>query len=141
MKIRTMGSTTLDRATLARSAEPDNAHYLQNQPLVAGRDVGLNQDPPPDLVVEVDIAHTDIDKLQLYLEFQPEGEEYLGNWAGNFIFFGYAYLEATLPSMTVRDVEEILRAVSPKGDAARAEGCGGDRAGAGCLLGVSAARI
>lgn len=66
MKIKTMGSTTLDREALDRSAEPDNAYYIQNQPLVAGRDVDLDQDPPPDLVVEVDITHTDVDKLRLY---------------------------------------------------------------------------
>ncbi len=63
MKVKTMGSTTLDREILDKSAEPDNAYYIQNQPLVAGRDVNLEQDPPPDLVVEVDITHTDINKL------------------------------------------------------------------------------
>ena len=66
LDIKTMGSTTLDRETLDRSAEPDVAYYIQTQPLVAGRDVDLAKDPPPDLVVEVDITHTDIDKLRLY---------------------------------------------------------------------------
>lgn len=66
MKVKTMGSTTLAREILDKSAEPDDAYYIQNQPLVAGRDVDLEQDPPPDLVVEVDITHTDINKLQLY---------------------------------------------------------------------------
>ena len=66
LKVKTMGSTTLDRKALDKSAEPDDAYYIQNQPLVAGRDVDLEQDPPPDLVVEVDITHTDINKLQLY---------------------------------------------------------------------------
>ena len=66
MDLKTMGSTTLDREALDRSGEPDAAYYIQNQPLVAGRDVDLEIDPPPDLVVEVDITHTDIDKLQLY---------------------------------------------------------------------------
>lgn len=66
MKVKTMGSTTLDREMLDKSAEPDDAYYIQNQPLVTGRDVDLDQDPPPDLVVEVDITHTDINKLQLY---------------------------------------------------------------------------
>ena len=66
MKVKTMGSTTLDREILDKSAEPDDAYYIQNQPLVAGRDVNLEIDPPPDLVVEVDITHTDINKLQLY---------------------------------------------------------------------------
>jgi Uma2 family endonuclease len=66
LRVKTMGSTTLDRETLERSAEPDNAYYIQNQPVVAGRDVDLDHDPPPDLIVEVDITHTDIDKLALY---------------------------------------------------------------------------
>ncbi|MEM9218207.1 MAG: Uma2 family endonuclease [Cyanobacteria bacterium P01_F01_bin.150] len=66
MDLKTMGSTTLDRKILDRSGEPDAAYYIQNQPLVAGRDVDLETDPLPDLVVEVDITHTDIDKLQLY---------------------------------------------------------------------------
>lgn len=66
LKIKTMGSTTLDRSDLDRGAEPDNAYYIQNQPLVAGRKVDLAIDPPPDLVVEVDITHTDINKPALY---------------------------------------------------------------------------
>jgi Uma2 family endonuclease len=66
LKIKTMGSTTLDREDLDRGAEPDNAYYIQNQPQVAGKKVNLQQDPPPDLVVEVDITHTDIDKPALY---------------------------------------------------------------------------
>ncbi len=60
-----MGSTTLDREDLNRGAEPDNAYYIQNQPQVAGRKVDLKQDPPPDLIVEVDISKTDIDKNRL----------------------------------------------------------------------------
>lgn len=65
-KIKTMGSTTLDREDLDRGAEPGKAYYIQNQAKVAGKIVDLKQDPPPDLVVEVDITHTDIDKLSLY---------------------------------------------------------------------------
>ncbi len=66
MRLKSLRSTTLDRADLNRGAEPDNAYYIQNQPQVAGRLVDLAIDPPPDLVVEVDITHTDIDKNQLY---------------------------------------------------------------------------
>ncbi len=66
LKLKTMGSTTLDREDLNRGAEPDNAYYIQHQPQVAGRLVDLAQDPPPDLVVEVDITNTDIDKNRLY---------------------------------------------------------------------------
>lgn len=66
LKIKTMGSTTLNRPDLQKGAEPDNCYYIHNQPLVAGKKVDLNTDPPPDLIAEVDITHTDINKLNLY---------------------------------------------------------------------------
>ncbi len=66
MKIKTMGSTTLDREDLLKSAEPDNGYYIQNYALVADHEIDLDHDPAPDLVVEVDITHTDINKNRLY---------------------------------------------------------------------------
>jgi Uma2 family endonuclease len=89
MRMKTMGSTTLDRADLLKSAEPDNGYYIQNynKPIakqgfsarcagaktlnnntnqVTDHSINLAIDPPPDLVVEVDITHTDINKNQLY---------------------------------------------------------------------------
>ena len=66
MRMKTMGSTTMNYPSLKKGAEPDNAYYIQNQPLVKGREVDFSQDPPPDLVVEVDITHTDIAKNQFY---------------------------------------------------------------------------
>lgn len=66
LRVKTMGSTTLNYPHLSKGAEPDNAYYIQNQPLVKGRNVDLSVDPPPDLVVEVDITHTDIQKNQFY---------------------------------------------------------------------------
>lgn len=79
MRVKTMGSTTLDREDLNRGSEPDNAYYIQNQPQVAGRTVNLQEDPPPDLIVEVDITHTDIDKNRLYASMGvPEFWRYNG---------------------------------------------------------------
>lgn len=66
LKLKSMRSTTINRPDLERGAEPDCAYYIQNQPKVAGKTVDFSQDPPPDLVVEVDITHTDIDKNRLY---------------------------------------------------------------------------
>lgn len=66
LKMKSMGSTTLARADLLKSAEPDNGYYIQNYNLVADHEVDLAIDPPPDLVVEVDITHTNIQKNDLY---------------------------------------------------------------------------
>ncbi len=79
MKLKTMGSTTMNLEVLERGTEPDCAYYLQNQPKVAGRQVDFAQDPPPDLVVEVDLTRTDIDKNRLYATMAvPEFWRYNG---------------------------------------------------------------
>ncbi len=66
LRMKTMGSTTMNYPNLKKGAEPDNAYYIQNQDLVKGREVDFSQDPPPDLVVEVDITPTDIAKNRFY---------------------------------------------------------------------------
>lgn len=66
LDVKSMWSTTLNREDLDRGAEPDGAYYIHNHAKVAGKTVDLEIDPPPDLVVEVDITHTDIDKNSLY---------------------------------------------------------------------------
>lgn len=68
LNIKGLASTTLRRKALLKGAEPDKCYYLQNEPLVRGRTVDLDQDPPPDLVVEIDISHSDIDKDTLYAQ-------------------------------------------------------------------------
>ncbi|BAU11945.1 hypothetical protein LEP3755_24690 [Leptolyngbya sp. NIES-3755] len=66
LEMKSIQSTTLNYPSLNKGAEADKAYYIQNQSKVAGRNIDLSQDPPPDLVVEVDITHTDIDKNRLY---------------------------------------------------------------------------
>lgn len=79
LNIKTMESTTLDRPDLANGAEPDQCYYIANEPKVRGKKVDLAIDPPPDLVVEVDITHTDINKNILYAELGvPEFWRYNG---------------------------------------------------------------
>jgi len=97
LKIKTMGSTTLARSNLNRGAEPDNAYYIQNQPLVAGRKVDLATDPPPDLVVEIDITHTDIDKPALYASMGvPEFWRYNGREWRIYKLENSEYLEVSV---------------------------------------------
>ncbi len=66
--IKGLASTTLKRKELLKGAEPDQCYYIHNEPLVRGRTVDLEHDPPPDLVVEVDISQSDIDKNTLYAQ-------------------------------------------------------------------------
>ncbi|MGG6295449.1 Uma2 family endonuclease [Leptolyngbya sp. AN02str] len=64
--LKTMESTTLNRPDLATGAEPDKGYYIQNEPLVRGKIVDLAINPPPDLVLEVDITNTDLNKNKIY---------------------------------------------------------------------------
>lgn len=77
--LKTLASTTLNRLDLRSGAEPDQCYYIANEPLVRGKTVDLATDPPPDLIVEVDITHTDINKNLLYAEMGiPEVWRYNG---------------------------------------------------------------
>ena len=101
-----MRSTTLDRADLDKGAEPDNAYYIQNQPKVAGKTVDLTTDPPPDIVVEVDITHTDIDKNRLYASLGvPEFWRFDGEVWRIYCLVNDVY-EETETSPTFRFVEK-----------------------------------
>jgi len=64
---RNLGSTTFKRDDLFRGFEPDSCFYFQNTNRVRGKKrITLPADPPPDLVIEVDITHPSLDKLPLY---------------------------------------------------------------------------
>jgi Uma2 family endonuclease len=61
------GTVTFQREDLSRGLEPDNCFYIQNEPLVRGRDdLDLTRDPPPDLVIEVDITSPSRRRLPMY---------------------------------------------------------------------------
>jgi Uma2 family endonuclease len=61
------GSTTWKKQKGAAGAEPDECFYIQNFPAIRGRlDIDLSQDPPPDLVLEIDITSKSLDSLLIY---------------------------------------------------------------------------
>ena len=48
--------------------EGDSCFYVQNEARVRGKErIDLPADPPPDLVLEVDVTHSTLDKLAVYL--------------------------------------------------------------------------
>jgi Uma2 family endonuclease len=61
------GSTTFKREDVARGFEPDSCFYLQHVDAVRGHTtIDLATDPPPDLLIEIDITHPSLDKLPIY---------------------------------------------------------------------------
>jgi Uma2 family endonuclease len=64
---RSLGSTTFGREDLALAFEPDACFYLGHADAVTpDRPLDLTVDPPPDLVIEVDITRSSLDKLPIY---------------------------------------------------------------------------
>lgn len=67
--VRGFGSTTFRRADLQRGFEPDSCFYIQRAERIRGKSkLDLANDPPPDLVIEIDITSPSINKLPLYAQ-------------------------------------------------------------------------
>ncbi|ACK70264.1 protein of unknown function DUF820 [Gloeothece citriformis PCC 7424] len=61
------GSSTWKRELKMAGVEPDNCFYFQNEPLIRGKlQFDLNQDPPPDLALEIDITSKSLDRFPIY---------------------------------------------------------------------------
>ena len=65
--VRNVGSTTFKREDLQRGFEPDSSFYIQHEDRVSGRvQIDLAVDPPPDLVIEIDVTNPLLDKRSVY---------------------------------------------------------------------------
>ena len=80
LNLKKMGSLTLKREELLKGAEPDSCYYLENEPLVRHKqNINLESDPPPDLVLEIDMTSSSLDKQTIYAAFEiPELWRYNG---------------------------------------------------------------
>ena len=62
-----VGSTTYRRGDIGRGFEPDGSFYIRNEERIRGKPrIDLSVDPPPDLVIEVDITSPSLDKFPIY---------------------------------------------------------------------------
>ncbi|MBW4614404.1 MAG: Uma2 family endonuclease [Desmonostoc vinosum HA7617-LM4] len=62
------GSTTWKRELKKAGIESDNCFYFQNEALIRGKlKFDLNQDPPPDLALEIDVTSKSLDRFPIYV--------------------------------------------------------------------------
>jgi Uma2 family endonuclease len=67
LNLKSVGSVTCKRPDLLRGVEPDSSFYIQNEPLMRQKQsLDLTQDPPPDLVIEVDYTSASVDRMPIY---------------------------------------------------------------------------
>jgi Uma2 family endonuclease len=61
------GGTTWRQKERRKGLEPDECFYVRSEPLVRGRDdIDLTNDPPPDLMIEVENTRSSMNKLAIY---------------------------------------------------------------------------
>ncbi len=110
------GSTTFKREDLERGFEPDSCFYVQRAAQIAGKKrLDLTIDPPPDLVVEIDVTHSSLDKLALFAAVGvPEVWRYDGQRLRVLGLAGERYVELersrALPLLRSAHLVELLEA-------------------------------
>ncbi len=110
-----LGSTTFRREDLERGFEPDTCFYVEeNADLIRGKKrLDLSIDPPPDLVLEIDITSPSINKFPIYARLGvPEVWRYDGNELGIFHLEGDGYKgvseSAILPGFTSEVLSKLI---------------------------------
>jgi Uma2 family endonuclease len=108
------GSTTFRREDIGRGFEPDACFYIENLTRVKGKtEIDLQTDPPPDLVIEIDITSSSLDKLAILAQVGvPEVWRYDGQRLRILRLTDMAYVEqeesTALRGVTSLDVSRFL---------------------------------
>lgn len=128
------GSTTFRREDLAKGFEPDECFYIRYAEVVRGKkQIDLAQDPPPDLVIEIDITGPSLNKFPIFAALGiPEVWRYDGARVAIFTLVDNDYVErpesVALPKVTSAiltefiDASEQLNALSGFARCARGRG-------------------
>ena len=97
VKLVARGSMTIRSAWQSKDAEPDTCFYVQNAARIIGkRSLDFNTEPPPDIVVEIDLTNASQSKFPLYAALGvPEIWRYDGSQAYVYHLAGEEYIETS----------------------------------------------
>jgi Uma2 family endonuclease len=114
IEIISVASVTVKRSDLSKAFEADESYYVTNAAQLLGRkELDFEVDPPPDLVIEVEMTSSAIKKMQLFaamhiLEVWRHNGESLQmyRWAEGT----YQQIESSLqlPGLTSQRINETL---------------------------------
>lgn len=113
-----LGSTTFRLAEAARGLEPDDCYYIHQAERIAGQDIiDLATDPPPDLVVEVDISHPSLNKFPIYASLRvPEVWRHDGTTLQFFRLLGERYTQTPASGLFPLLLAEVLAGFVQQGN-------------------------
>jgi Uma2 family endonuclease len=112
-----LGSTTFRREDIDRGFEPDSCFYIRNATRVRGRKlIDLTTDPPPDLVVEIDITSPSLDKFPIFAHIGvPEVWRFDGDRLAIFELVEGEYRErensVAFPTVIAADITSFVKDV------------------------------
>lgn len=67
LPVKSLGSTTFHSRDKAKGLEPDECYYFHDEQKMRGKKrLDLERDPPPELVVEIDIASRSVPREPIY---------------------------------------------------------------------------
>jgi Uma2 family endonuclease len=116
-----LGSTTFKREDMQRGFEPDACFYIRNAAQMTAKDrIDLRVDPPPELVVEIDVTHTSLWKLPMFAQFGvAEVWRYDGERFEIWVLEGERYVpdvrSRVLPIIAAEAVSLLLEAGKEEG--------------------------
>ncbi len=114
LPLETRGSTTRKLRSLGKGTEPDTSFYVANAHRIIGRPtIDPDSDPPPDVVVEIDITNESRSKFPIYAAFGvPEIWRYDGTELQMYELSGTAYTNAgesrSFPGLHASQLQEFV---------------------------------
>ncbi|MGB3405326.1 MAG: Uma2 family endonuclease [Microcoleaceae cyanobacterium] len=126
LEIRGLKSTTWRSQPKQAGFEADECFYIQSEAKVRGKlNLDLTIDPPPDLVIEIDLSSSSIDKMTVYAEL---GILEVWRWRKgklsiNLLNEAKEYIESetslAFESFPVKELVKFINIDSQKGENAR----------------------
>jgi Uma2 family endonuclease len=122
LEIRSLSASTWSRKDLLKGVEADECYYIQNEAAVRGKmEIDLSMDPPPDLVIEIDISSPFLPRLPIYAalgvpevwQFDGERLKILGLAATEYVAQGQSL---ALPMVTVEVAQRLLLEAQEMGE-------------------------
>ena len=115
LDVQSLGSTTFRREDLDRGFEPDSCFYFAEAGGVRRKEkVDLSVDPPPELVIEIDITSSSLRKDSIYATLGvPEVWRYDGHTLRIGLLDGGNYVEskesAVIPILTADALSQFVQ--------------------------------
>ena len=121
VRLEKRGNATWKKRSISKGVEGDASYYIENAKRVVGKlNIDLESDPPPDIVVEIDVTSDSLHKLPTYAALAvPEIWRYDGRNCRFYQLIEGAYAETPasrfLPGLTGQMLADAIDLSNTRG--------------------------